>query len=393
MKINDVSFLIFNSLQNNLLRSFLSCLGVFMGVFAVSGTLQVSDVGKTYLKKQLQEMESPQIFIYPPRNLITEQSEKYQIQDLELLKKNLSGWSYIIPLQNGGTGEIIYKKQKINVEAQAVTPNFLSVSGRKLIAGRFFDNNDLKKNYPVIVIDELTSKFLFKNQTALGKLIYFQNKSYYIKGIIQTKQKNVGDQRQGLVLMPLSIYQSLKSTPFFEQIIITPIHPENLEKVQEQAVQVLKKRFKNQDIYASSNFENVKMLEKALNALTIILLLIGGIALIVGGVGIANITIASVVERTSEIGLRRAVGATEKDILIQFLLESTIISMTGGIIAIVIVQGMIIVIVNLLALPYQFNYQTPLISLSSAIVVGVLASFLPAHRASKLDPVEALRSQ
>jgi putative ABC transport system permease protein len=274
-----------------------------------------------------------------------------------------------------------------------VTPDFLSVSGRKLIAGRFFDNNDLNKNYPVIVIDELTSKFLFKNQTALGKLIYFQNKSYYIKGIIQTKQKNVGDQRQGLILMPLSIYQSLKSTPFFEQIIITPIHPENLEKLQEQAVQVLKKRFKNQDIYASSNFENVKMLEKSLNAITIILLLIGGIALIVGGVGIANITIASVVERTSEIGLRRAVGATEKDILIQFLLESTIISMTGGIIAIVIVQGIIIVIVNLLALPYQFNYQTPLISLSSAIVVGVLASFLPAHRASKLDPVEALRSQ
>ena len=110
MKINDISFLIFTSLKNNLLRSFLSCLGVFMGVFAVSGTLQISDVGKTYLKKQLQQIESPQIFIYPPRTLLTEQSEKYQIKHLELLKKKLSEWRYIIPLENGGTGEIIYKK-------------------------------------------------------------------------------------------------------------------------------------------------------------------------------------------------------------------------------------------------------------------------------------------
>jgi putative ABC transport system permease protein len=134
------------------------------------------------------------------------------------------------------------------------------------------------------------------------------------------------------------------------------------------------------------------MFEETLTVVTIILLLVGGIALVVGGVGIANITIASVVERTSEIGLRKAIGATKKDILTQFLLESTIISMTGGMMAIGIIHVTTIVVVNMFPLPYQFNYQTPLISLGSAVLVGISSSFLSAKKASELDPVIALRS-
>jgi putative ABC transport system permease protein len=393
MNINDLLSLTSSSLRSNPLRSFLSSLGVFMGVFAVSGTLQVSDIGRIYLKSQLQKMESPQISIDSPYNSITYQQEKYRNQDLEWLKTRLSGWKYIAPVQNSGNDAIFFGNQKINVESQAVTPEFLPISGRKLIAGRFFTSNDLQQNRSVVVIDQLLSQKLFKGKTPLGKMIYFQNKSYYIQGVIQTRKTNSWSEEQGLILIPLSVYQSLKSSPFFERITITPKDSENIEQLQNQALALLKKRFPNVDIYAFSNVDEVKSLEKVLNVVTIILLLIGGIALFVGGVGIANITIASVVERTSEIGLRRAIGATQKDILIQFLLEATFISMTGGIIAIATIQGITIVTVTLLNLPYQFGYQTPLVSLGSAIMVGIISSFLPAMRASKLDPVDALRSQ
>jgi putative ABC transport system permease protein len=393
MKINDLLFVTFNSLRSNLLRSFLSSLGVFMGVFAVSGTLQVSDIGRIYLKTELQKMESPQININAPYSSITYRPKKYQNEDITWLKTKLSGWKYIAPAQYNGSDTIYLGNQKINVESQAVTADFLPISGRKLIAGIFFNNNDLQQMRPVVIIDQFLAKKMFQGKNPIGKMIYFKHKSYYIQGIIQTKKNYSWSEEQGLILIPLSVYQAIKSSPLFDQITIAPKNTENIEQLQTQAVSLLKKRFGNVEISSSSNLDDLKSSEQLLNGVTIILLLIGGIALFVGGVGIANITIASVVERTSEIGLRRAIGATRRDILIQFLLEATFISITGGIIAIATVQGITIITVNLLNLPYQFGYETPLVSLISAIIVGIVSSFLPALRASKLDPVEVLRSQ
>jgi putative ABC transport system permease protein len=393
MNINDLLSVTFNSLRSNPLRSFLSSLGVFMGVFAVSGTLQVSEVGRTYLRTQLEGMESPHINIYPPYNYVVYKREKYQNQDLVWLQDKLSGWKYISAVSNSGGDEIFFGNQSINVDSQAVTPEHLKITGRKLIAGRFFTANDLQQNRSIVVIDQLLAQKLFQGRNPLGKMIYFQNKSYYVQGVVETKQRNSWSEDQGFLFIPLSVYQSLQSSPLFDRIVISPDQNTDIEKLQEQALSLVRKRFPNANVFGFSNVEEVKSLEKALSGVTIILLVIGGIALFVGGVGIANITIASVVERTSEIGLRRAIGATQKDILLQFLLEATLISMTGGIIAIATVQGITIVTVTMLSLPYQFTYQVPLMSLGSAIIVGVMSSFLPAMRASKLDPVDALRSQ
>ena len=175
--------------------------------------------------------------------------------------------------------------------------------------------------------------------------------------------------------------------------MIQPEDTQNLEDMSMEVEALMMQRYPGSFVWVYSNMDDVEFYETLIRNVSLVLLLIGGIALFVGGVGIANITIASVVERTSEIGLRRAIGATRIEIMLQFLLESTVISLVGGTLAIAAVQGITVVTVNIFSLPYIFNYQTPLISLSSATAVGVLASFLPALRASKLDPVDALRSQ
>jgi putative ABC transport system permease protein len=392
MKSKDLISLTLTSLKSNPLRSFLSSLGVFMGVFAISGTLQVSDIGQSFIKRELEAIESPQILIGCAYNPLTYDCKYYTPEDLELLKTQLSGWRYITSIENMYGNTIYYNNEKINVESQAVSHEFLSLSGRQLILGSFFDKNDLKNARPVAVIDQFLAQKLFRGQNPLNKILYFGNKSYYIKGVIQTKKSNQWSDTQGLILIPLSVHQSLNSSNLMSQIVISPQDGEDLEKIKNQAIELLKQRFSGSEIWGYSNIEDLKMFEKLLFIVAIVLLLIGGIALLVGGIGIANITIASVTERTSEIGLKRAIGATKKDILIQFLLESTLISITGGMIAIITVQAVSIIAVIILELPYQFNYRTPLISLSSAIMIGIVSSFLPAQRASNLDPVEALRN-
>ncbi|MFM6201920.1 MAG: ABC transporter permease, partial [Dolichospermum sp.] len=164
MKINDLLFVTFNSLRSNPLRSFLSSLGVFMGVFAVSGTLQVSDIGRIYLKTELQKMESPQINISAPYSSITYRRKKYQNEDITWLKIKLSAWKYIAPTQYNGSDTIYLGNQKINVESQAVTADFLPISGRKLIAGRFFNNNDLQQMRSVVIIDQFMAKKMFQGK-------------------------------------------------------------------------------------------------------------------------------------------------------------------------------------------------------------------------------------
>ncbi|MGL5083330.1 MAG: ABC transporter permease, partial [Microcoleaceae cyanobacterium] len=139
--------------------------------------------------------------------------------------------------------------------------------------------------------------------------------------------------------------------------------------------------------------EDILTQQKTLESVSKALLVVGAIALLVGGVGIANITIASVIERTPEIGLRRAIGATQFDVMLQFILEAAILSLVGGVVAVATVHGATTAIAKQFELPYEFDRRTTLIALGSAVLVGVSAGFIPALRASQLDPVKALRGE
>jgi putative ABC transport system permease protein len=153
----------------------------------------------------------------------------------------------------------------------------------------------------------------------------------------------------------------------------------------------LKQHFTGSDFYAGNNVEEILKQKETLELASRGLTAVGIISLLIGGVGIANITIAAVIERTSEIGLRRAIGAKRRDILLQFILEAVILSLVGGTAAIATVHGLTVVVADTFKLPYKFETSTAALSLSSALLVGVGAGFLPALRASQLDPVKALR--
>lgn len=389
----DLLRLTYISLRSNLVRSSLTSLGVFMGVAAVTSTLVVRNISNARIAKQLQDREAPQVIVYPGFDLVTGESAELKLEDLEFLRKRLSGWRSMSGSMLAFYSQpVFFEDRQVEADGEAVSQDFLATSGRALLKGRFFSAVDFAKYRPVTVIDRLLAKTLFPNEDALSQRIYVDGRPYFVVGVVEEKQSNLGEAK-GLMLIPISIYSAVTGNYVVESIAIRTEDPSALDKIGKQAKQLLEQRFFGQSFDYGSNVEDILSQQQLLNMVSFALLGVAAIALIVGGVGIANITIASVLERTPEIGLRRALGATRKDIMLQFILEAIFVSLLGGIGAIVTVHGVTIVVADVFKLPYQFNFNTAALALSSALGVGVGASFFPALRASKLDPVRALRSE
>ncbi|CAD5944222.1 Macrolide export ATP-binding/permease protein MacB [Planktothrix agardhii] len=381
-----------SSLLANPVRSFLSGIGVFMGVAAVSATLQVKNISTAVIKQQLDERDAPQIGIDSPRNPITEQWAELSLEDIIILKKQLKGLKSISGSSwINWSAQAVFQNQKAHPYLQAMTVDFLNTSGRKLIAGRPFNSSDFENYQPVVIIDQFLADKLFKSLNPLGKTIYIDFRPYVVVGIVVTKPLWSGQEPKGFVYVPMAIHSAVTGQKEINSLLLRPSKIENLDSMSEQAKKILEKRFPGYEIEPWKTSEDILERQKTLDSVSKALLVVGAISLIVGGVGIANITIASVIERTPEIGLRRAVGATQLDIMLQFILEAAILSLIGGTIAIITVHGATVVVAKQFKLPYKFEQKTAALALSSAILVGVGAGFFPALRASQLDPVKALR--
>lgn len=389
----DLLNLVYISLRGKLLRSALSSLGVFMGVVAVSAPLQAYNIGRGIIARDMAQREVPQVKIYPTYNPLTNQLAKLQLTDLEFLRARLVGLQAIstdtaVPSQ----GSIWFRDRQTNAELRAVSPEFLSTTGRKLIRGRFFSPVDFNQYRSVVVIDELLQQKLFKGENPIGQRIYSQDRPYFVVGVIEHRQF-LEEQPKGLMLMPITLYAALEGRDTIGTISLRPTNPQDLETLGNQAVKMLEDRFPGLKFWQGSNISDIQFRERLLNRVSVILLLVGSIALLVGGVGITNITIASVTERTSEIGLRRALGATQLDIMVQFIGEAVLLSLFGGAIAIATVHGITVVVADHFELPYKFSGTTAVVAIGSALITGTGAAYFPARHGSRLDPVQALRSQ
>ncbi|AFY80598.1 ABC transporter permease [Oscillatoria acuminata] len=379
-----------DSLRGNRLRSALTTLGVFMGVTAVSATMQVKTISTSVISAEMEKREAPQVWTY----LFSQDGRQLRADDVDYLKSRLTG------VQEIGTRSwttqdptVIFDQKEAVVSINAVSQEYLEVSGRSLLQGRFFSLADFIHYRSVVVIDRLLAENLFEENNPIGEKVYWNGRLYIVVGIVDTKMRSQHDEPSGEMLIPLSLYSALTGRSNVGLILIRPERVTEMERLKEQVKTLLQQRYPDGDILVRANMEDILEQKKTLDMVSRALLAVGAIALLVGGVGIANITIAAVMERTPEIGLRRAIGATEGDIMFQFILEAAILSLLGGVLAISTVHGLTILVADRFELPYEFERKTAGLALGSALLVGVGAGFLPAMQASKLDPVQALRSR
>ncbi|MBD2091321.1 ABC transporter permease [Microcoleus sp. FACHB-1515] len=389
----DLLHFTYRSLRGNPVRSILTTVGVFMGVTAVSATLQVGSISRAIVARRLAARQAPQVTLFPEWRSPSGVRAQLKQDDMEFLQQRLVGVEAISAVNWNRSMPVVFQGQQAQPDIIAVSQAYLQTSGQSIVAGRFFTGADFAHFRPVVVIDELLATELFQAQNPIGQRIYASRQPYTVIGVIASKNNYDEEQPTGQLILTLTFLSALTGSREIDSFRIRPTQLQDLEAVGDRAEKLLMQRFPGQQFYQFNNVEDILEQQRLLELTSRGLAVVGAISLLVGGIGIANIMIASVTERTAEIGLRRAIGATRIEILLQFILEAALLSLVGGTVAIATVHGLTLVVSKQFNLPYRFEIATAGLTLAAAFGVGIGASLLPAIRASQLDPVQALRSQ
>lgn len=392
MTLSDLFDLTYHSLRSNPFRSTLTMLGVFMGVSSVNATILVGNISRAVIAQEMAQRDAPQVTIVPQWDPTNDQPSLLQMEDLGFLHQRLARIRAISASAPIGPVQVLFRDREAKPMMLAISQEAPLTSGRPLIIGRFFTSADFDNYRLVTIIDQFLADQLFRHQNPIGQRLYINDKPYVIVGVVPTRIQTE-QPSEGQLLVPMTVYYALTGSRDIGTIQIRPAHLQDLQSIGKQAQELLMQRFPGRKFWVWNNVEDLMQQQEILALASRALTLVGLVSLLVGGVGIANIMIAAVTERTAEIGLRRAIGATQREILAQFLLEAVLLSLGAGMLAVGSVHGVALVITDRFNFPYQFQLQSAALSLGSALLVGGGASILPALRASQIDPVQALRSE
>lgn len=403
MLFTELLKMAWRSLAANKLRTFLTMLGVIIGVTSVIALVSVGMGVKKNVVDSISRLGSNMLIIMAgssnrggPRGAAGSITT-LTYADAEAIKNKIKNIEHVSPTVQGSY-QIVYGHENWNSTVTGVVPEYVAIQSLTLKSGLFFSEHDVDVRNRVAVIGSTVATNLFDNVNPVGKKIRIGNAPYTIIGVLESKGQSTGGQDQDdVVLIPLTTAQErLIGITHVRSINVQVSDADKMDEVQSNIEKLLRQRHRiragTEDDFNVRNMTSI--METMTSTTTMITLLLGaiaGISLIVGGVGIMNITLASVTERTREIGIRKAIGATYSNIMLQFLIESTMISIIGGVI------GIGIGIVAAQAISKFGDFTTVISGLSIAasfgfaLFVGIFFGMLPARKAARLDPIEALR--
>ncbi len=391
LPLSDLLFMTWRSITNQWLRSGLTAFGVFMGVGAVSATLNIQAITREQIDQKLALRDQP--FVSPWIRVTNGPTPSLDEAVQRSLKESITEIRSISSISNVySIDTVLYEAQEAETRARSVSLNYLDTTGRRMLQGRFFDPSDVEQYRPVAIIDEQLAVSLFEAESPLNKAIFANGNRFVVIGVVESKSNSEWSEGGELWMTP-TFAQVLAGEYQWDSIQISSHSLTQINDLSQAVEEFLLQNFPQSEVYVWSNaddlLEDLEIQQIASAALTAV----GIIALIIGGVGIANITIAAVLERTIEIGIRRAIGASKLEVMSQFILEAVVLSMVGGVAAIGVVHGLTRVATTVVVeAPYKFSLRNAAFSMGAAVAVGVGASFIPAVRATQIDVVKALRS-
>ena len=406
MKIFKLIDVARSSLLKNRLRSLLTMLGIVIGVGAVIVMRAIGDGAQQNIEDRIKTLGTNLIMVRSSSNAFggvrrgAGSSRTLTIKDPGIIKEQcrlISAVSGIV----GTSDQVIGGGTNWFTQIQGVSPEYLTIKSWELEEGTFFTERDIRAKSKVAVLGSSVVENMFSGQIPIGQSIRIRQTPFKVIGVLKTKgQSSFGQDQDDMILVPLTTaaFRLRGDSQYVSQIYASALSPDVMDAAQEEISQILRLSHKlidgqEDDFTVRTQTEITEAFSATTQQLTVLLMFIAAVSLVVGGVGIMNIMLVSVTERTREIGIRVAVGARGIDVLTQFLIEAVVLSMVGGMLGIASAYGICYFLEAYRGMTTIIMPEIVAISLGVSVVIGIVFGLFPARKASQLDPIDALRHE
>lgn len=404
MNLTNLFKIALRALANNKMRGFLTMLGIIIGVASVITMLAIGQGSKKSIQAEISEMGSNMIMIQPGGDIrggVRQEASSMETLKLEDYQNIVDETRYVAAVSPSvnSSGQVIYGANNAPTTIYGISPDYMEIRRYQVEDGEMFSDQDIAVAAKVCVVGKTVVDNLFPGgENPVGKVIRFQKLPFKIVGVLESKGYNsMGMDQDDLILAPYTtIQKKVLAITHLQGITCSALKEEYTEQAIDEISEILRRNHKlktdeDDDFTIRSQQELSSMLTSTTDMMTVLLAAVAGISLLVGGIGIMNIMYVSVTERTREIGLRMSIGAKGIDILSQFLIESILISVTGGLIGVIFGVGSAIIVNQVAHFPIFIQPWSVLLSFVVCTATGIFFGWYPAKKAAQLDPIEAIR--
>ena len=382
-----------DALRANRLRSLLTMVGVIIGVAAVVVLVAIGGGAKSEVENEVEGLGSNIVFILPGKFQFgaTPSLSPLRLTDVQLAAQIAGSEQDVTAVVDSGEN-VTAGQNGYFATVQGVTQNFNVVFNRPLSEGAYLTSADVATSARVVVLGANVASTLFPDEDPVGRMAAIDGVSFRVVGVAQAQGSAFGVTQDDNVDIPVTEAQLLFGISTVQSIEVKAQNPGQINTLSNQLVSALQNEYTGVQFSAVTQSQILGTIGKILSLLTLVLAAIAGISLLVGGVGVSNIMLVSVRERTREIGLRKALGARQRDVLLQFLVEAIALTAVGGVIGIGLGVGVSVGVGAFSPLPTTIAWWSPALAFGVSVFVGVVFGVVPARRAGRLDPVTALRT-
>jgi putative ABC transport system permease protein len=389
------------AIRRNLMRSFLTILGIVIGVSAVITMVTLGNGATQSVRNQIAGMGSNLLMVLPGQGFGPGAGDapRFRAADAEAIRGQVGLAKAVAPTATRRT-TAVYGARNWMTAVTGTTNEYFTAGNWSLAAGRIFTEAEARAGAAVCVIGETVRQNLYGNQNPVGAQVRVGQFSCAVIGLLRGKgQSAMGSDQDDIIVMPLrTVQRRLTGTQDVASILVSVREDSSIDRARGQVTQIMRER-RHIGEREDDNFRvlDTRQLAETLTGttrvLTALLGAVAAVSLLVGGIGIMNIMLVSVTERTREIGIRLAIGALERDVLLQFLIEAVVLASLGGLVGIALATGASIMLARVMQVPYLFAPAINLLAFFFSAAIGVIFGYFPARRAARLDPIEALRHE